>query len=106
MKVNIHPKWYPEARVTCTCGNTFVAGSTVPQIHVEVCSHCHPFYTGEARFVDIKGRVERFREIQARKRSQQLSKKEKRVLKKQKKVEEERKRPGSLKEVRQRVGGA
>jgi len=60
MKPKIHPKWYPNARVICACGNTFTVGSTVPEIHTDVCSACHPFYTGEQRIVDTAGQVERF----------------------------------------------
>lgn len=61
MKEKIHPKYYPEARVTCACGNTFVTGSTKPTLRTEICSKCHPFFTGEQRIVDTAGRVERFR---------------------------------------------
>ncbi|MEA3298236.1 MAG: 50S ribosomal protein L31 [Chloroflexota bacterium] len=61
MKPKIHPKYYNDAQVTCLCGNTFVTGSTKPEIRVEVCSKCHPFYTGEHRIVDTLGRVERFK---------------------------------------------
>ncbi len=61
MKEKIHPTYYPEARVTCACGNTFTTGSTKPTLRTEVCSNCHPFYTGEQRIVDTAGRVERFR---------------------------------------------
>ena len=60
MKDNIHPEWYPEARVVCSCGNTFTVGATVPEITTEVCSSCHPFFTGEQRIVDSGGQVERF----------------------------------------------
>jgi large subunit ribosomal protein L31 len=60
MKANIHPDYYPEARVTCACGNSFTVGSTKPEIHTDVCSKCHPFFTGEQRIVDAAGRVERF----------------------------------------------
>ena len=61
MKKEIHPTYYAEAKVTCSgCGNTFTTGSTMPEIHVEVCSNCHPFYTGSAKFVDTEGRVEKF----------------------------------------------
>lgn len=60
MKANIHPQWYPEAKVTCACGNTFVTGSTLPEIRVEICSACHPFFTGQQKFVDTLGQVERF----------------------------------------------
>jgi len=60
MREDIHPKWYPEARVICACGNTWTVGSTVPEIHTDVCSQCHPFYTGEQRIVDTEGQVDRF----------------------------------------------
>ncbi len=61
MKDKIHPKYYPEAKVTCACGNTFTTGSTKSVLKVEVCSKCHPFFTGEQRIVDTAGRVERFK---------------------------------------------
>jgi large subunit ribosomal protein L31 len=61
MKDKIHPKFYDKAKVTCLCGNTFTTGSTKPEIRVEVCGKCHPFYTGEQRIVDSLGRVERFK---------------------------------------------
>ena len=61
MKDKIHPKYYENAKVTCLCGNTFTAGSTKPEIRVEICGKCHPFYTGEQRIVDAMGRVERFK---------------------------------------------
>jgi len=60
MKDKIHPK-YMEAKVVCACGNTFTTGSTKPLLKVEVCSKCHPFFTGEQRIVDTAGRVERFK---------------------------------------------
>lgn len=60
MKSGIHPN-YVEATVTCACGNTFTVGSTKPVLKVDVCSKCHPFYTGQQRILDTAGRVERFR---------------------------------------------
>ena len=60
MKAGIHPD-YVEATITCACGNSWVTRSTKAQIHVDVCSDCHPYYTGEQRIVDTAGRVERFR---------------------------------------------
>ena len=60
MKDNIHPKYYPEAKVICACGNTWVTGATQEEIRTDVCSACHPFYTGEQRIVDTAGQVERF----------------------------------------------
>ncbi len=60
MKKDLHPTWYPEAVVTCACGNTWVTGATVPSIRTDICSNCHPFYTGEQRIVDTEGQVDRF----------------------------------------------
>ena len=60
MQTQIHPKYFTEVTVTCTCGNSFTTGSTRESISVEICSKCHPFYTGEQKFVDAKGNVERF----------------------------------------------
>lgn len=60
MKAKIHPK-YEEAQVVCACGNTFTTRSTKPMLRTEVCSSCHPFFTGEQRIVDTAGRVERFK---------------------------------------------
>lgn len=59
MKANIHPD-YKQIKVTCVCGNTFTTGSTLPEIRVEICSKCHPFFTGQQRFVDTQGQVEKF----------------------------------------------
>jgi len=60
MKANIHPNWFADAKVTCACGNTFTTGSTLNEIRVEICSNCHPFYTGTQKFVDTLGQVDRF----------------------------------------------
>lgn len=60
MKAKIHPKYYPEATVTCACGHSFTTGSTQSELQVDICSNCHPFFTGEQRFVDVQGRVEKF----------------------------------------------
>jgi large subunit ribosomal protein L31 len=60
MKAGIHPN-FVEATVTCACGNTFTVGSTQPTMRVDVCSKCHPFFTGQQRILDTAGRVERFR---------------------------------------------
>ena len=62
MKTGVHPVWYPEATVTCLCGNTFSVGATKPELHVEICGRCHPFYTGDQRtLIDTEGRVERLK---------------------------------------------
>ena len=66
MREGIHPNYY-QATVTCNCGNTFVTGSTKENIHVEICSKCHPFYTGKQKLVDTGGRVERFKRRYANK---------------------------------------
>ena len=60
MKQGIHPEYHTQARVICSCGNTWLTGSTVEEIRTDVCSACHPFYTGEQRIVDTAGQVERF----------------------------------------------
>ena len=65
MKTDIHPD-YVVARVRCSCGNEFLTRSTKPELSVEICSECHPFYTGKQKLVDTGGRVERFRRRQAR----------------------------------------
>jgi len=68
MKQGLHPKYYPNATVICACGNTWRTGSTVEVIHTDVCSNCHPFYTGEQRIVDTEGQVDRFyKKLQAHK---------------------------------------
>ncbi|MFC2052185.1 50S ribosomal protein L31 [Chloroflexota bacterium] len=61
MKDKIHPKYYNDAQVVCACGNSFTTGSTKKMMKVEMCSKCHPFYTGERRVMDTQGRVERFK---------------------------------------------
>lgn len=61
MKPKIHPEYYTDAQVICSCGNTFTTGSTKKTLRVELCSKCHPFFTGEQKIVDTAGRVERFK---------------------------------------------
>jgi large subunit ribosomal protein L31 len=70
MKPNIHPTYYPAARVTCSCGATWTTGSTLPEIRTDVCSTCHPFYTGEQRIIDTAGQVERFMKRLERRQSE------------------------------------
>ncbi len=62
MKQKIHPKYYPKAKVTCACGNTFKIGSTEPKMNTEICSACHPLYTGKHKFIDTARRVDKFQE--------------------------------------------
>ncbi len=61
MKKKIHPQFYTDAKVTCACGNTFTTGSTKKEIQVEICSSCHPFYTGKSKLVDTARRVDKFK---------------------------------------------
>jgi large subunit ribosomal protein L31 len=61
MKTKIHPEYYTDAKVTCSCGNTFTTGSTKKTMKVDLCSKCHPFFTGEQKIIDTAGRVERFK---------------------------------------------
>jgi large subunit ribosomal protein L31 len=67
MKEELHPTWYPDAKVICACGETWTMGATVPEIRTDICSKCHPFFTGEQRIVDTEGQVDRFmRRLRAR----------------------------------------
>lgn len=61
MKPDIHPKYYPDAKVKCACGNEWTTGSTLPEISTGICSNCHPFYTGTEKILDTRGRVEKFK---------------------------------------------
>jgi len=95
MKAKIHPKYYPNCKVACACGHTFTTGSTLPEIKVEICSACHPFFTGEMRFVDTQGRVETFQKKMEKARKY-IAKKTKKVKAKKK---QEEKSPKTLKEM-------
>lgn len=61
MQKDIQPEFYEDAKVVCACGNTFTTGSTSKELHVDVCSQCHPFYTGKQKMAERGGRVERFK---------------------------------------------
>jgi large subunit ribosomal protein L31 len=79
MKKDIHPKYYKEAKIVCACGNVITTGSTIPEMKVEICSACHPFYTGKKKMLDTTGRVERFKkmaELAAKKKAAKPKKKE------------------------------
>jgi large subunit ribosomal protein L31 len=65
MKTDTHPTYFPEAKVTCVCGRSFVVGSTQKELRVEICSACHPFYTGNDKILDTAGRVEKFKQRRA-----------------------------------------
>ncbi|MFZ5364548.1 MAG: 50S ribosomal protein L31 [Patescibacteria group bacterium] len=77
MKKEIHPEYHPKAKVTCACGNSFTVGSTMKEIKVELCSACHPFYTGKQKLVDSARRVEKFKEKMEKKAAISATKKEK-----------------------------
>jgi large subunit ribosomal protein L31 len=62
MKKDIHPQYYPNATITCSCGNSFEVGATVPELRLDICPNCHPLYTGKTKLVDTAGRVDRFKE--------------------------------------------
>lgn len=64
MKSNIHPQYFDQAQVICVCGNKFTVGSTKEVIHIELCNKCHPFYTGEQKFVDSASRIQKFQQKQ------------------------------------------
>ena len=66
MKQDIHPPYYLEAKVKCACGARFVVGSTKPEISVEICSRCHPFFTGKEKLIDTAGKVEKFKARRAK----------------------------------------
>jgi len=90
MKKNIHPKYHSDAKITCACGNVIETGSTTKEMKVEICSACHPFYTGKKKMLDTTGRVDRFKKIAekvAEKKSKlkTKSKTEKKAVKKAKK---------------------
>lgn len=97
MKVSGHPTYFPEAKVTCVCGNTFTVGSTQEVIRVELCSKCHPFYTGEQKFVDTGSRIQKFQ------KKQEAASKYK--VTKSKKDEEKRKADQAPKTLREMLMG-
>lgn len=81
MKKDIHPKYYPEAKVSCACGNSFVTGSTLPELKVEICSACHPFYTGKQKLIDSARRVEKFQaKVEAKTKTKAVHKNKKAKL--------------------------
>ena len=91
MKKDIHPKYYTDCKVTCVCGNSFTTGSTLEEIKVELCSACHPFYTGKQKLVDTARRVEKYTARLSAKQdlSDKKGKKEKRAIQAEKKAKKE-----------------
>lgn len=67
MKAQTHPKYYENLKITCACGNVIIAGSTKPELTTELCSNCHPFYTGKQKLIDTTGRVDRFKSLMKKK---------------------------------------
>jgi large subunit ribosomal protein L31 len=100
MKAQIHPKWFNDAKVTCACGNTFTTGAVMETIYVEVCSVCHPFYTGQMKYLDAAGRVEAFKSKLTNASTKVVSKAQKRKLKQEKRIKEEMARPETLAALR------
>jgi len=86
MKTDIHPQYYQDAKVTCACGNAFTVGSTVEKMEVEVCSNCHPFYTGDTSTKKAAGRVEKFKARQEAAKGTVKSKHEKKAEKREKRA--------------------
>lgn len=100
MKKKGHPQYYPQAKVTCACGATFTTGSTKPEIQVEICSACHPFYTGEMKYVDTQGRVEKFMgKRETAKEKTYIKKKDRRQAKRKKEDKEDKDKPRTLREM-------
>ncbi len=99
MKSNIHPQWYPQALVNCACGNTFKIGSTKDGFRVEICSKCHPFFTGEMRYADTEGKVSSFIKKQEKAKEQAPILAKKKAKKQGLKLQNEVTGPKSLKEM-------
>ena len=95
MKASIHPKYY-QTNVTCACGNTFTVGSTQESIRIELCSKCHPFYTGEQRFVDTASRIQKFQDKQS-----VATKYQSRIVKKKEIQKQKETQPKTLREMLQ-----
>ncbi|MCF7906933.1 50S ribosomal protein L31 [Patescibacteria group bacterium] len=94
-KKDIHPQYYPQATITCSCGAKFVAGSTHKKTEVEICSQCHPLYTGKQKFIDTAGRLERFEKMMKKSKDLKESTKARKKANKQK---EDKKKKSKKKE--------
>ncbi len=102
MKAEIHPTYYTDAKVTCACGNVFTVGSTMQELHVELCSKCHPFYTGKQKLVDTARRVEKFAEkVAAKAAKKEVGGKKAKTAKRaaQKEAKKAQKQPSKLDET-------
>jgi len=100
----IHPKWYPDAKVIVNGETVMRVGATQPELHVEVWSGTHPFYTGKlTSFADTQGKIQKFQDQRKQAKKKLLSKKEKRELKTQKRIREELSKPSTLEELRKRM---
>ena len=86
MKQKIHPTWYPDARVHCACGTAFTTGSTLKEISVEICSACHPLFTGQQKLIDTAGRVDKFNQRAAAAKQKQLDAAERQAAREAKKT--------------------
>lgn len=95
MKKGIHPQYHTDVKVTCTCGNTFVTGSTIESITTELCSKCHPFYTGEEKIVDTANLVSKFETRKKQAAEKVVSKREKAAKRKETRSSRHVARPGS-----------
>lgn len=98
MKTNIHPHYFEQAQVICVCGNRFNVGSTKDTIHIELCNKCHPFYTGETKFVDSASRIDKFTQRQTAGQQYKVTK--------AKKVEEKKRKDNEPKSLREMLLGA
>ncbi|MFA6305046.1 MAG: 50S ribosomal protein L31 [Patescibacteria group bacterium] len=94
MKKSIHPEYFPQAAVKCACGNSFKTGSTLKELDIEICSNCHPFYTGKQKLIDTAGMVDKFRSKvakQVKASAERKGKKVKKAKSQAKKVAEDKK---------------
>ena len=101
MKANIHPNWQ-DCKVTCACGNTFMTRATTATMQVDICNKCHPFFTGEQRFVDKEGRLEKFQkkmEISKKRRAEEAAKQSAKIAKKRAAAEEAMQERKSFKQI-------
>ncbi len=86
MKKDIHPTYFPKAKMICSCGNIVRTGSVKELVEVEICSNCHPFYTGQEKLVDTAGRVEKFKTRAGKKQADVKARREKRKAKREKRI--------------------